>query len=93
MSATELVSVAASKAHVEVRLRRADRLQMAMVVQCPDDLVSASHPVRMVLAVVEKLDLSRFHESIKARQVSAGRFPAQPYPKVFRNQSTRRSRE
>jgi hypothetical protein len=30
-------------------------------VACPDDLVTATHPVRMVMAVVEKLDLSRFH--------------------------------
>jgi hypothetical protein len=29
-----------------VRLRVPDRRQMAMVVQCPDDLVPAQHPVR-----------------------------------------------
>jgi transposase len=61
-----------------VRLRRAERLQMAMVVQCPDDLVSASHPVRMVQSVVGKLDLSRFHESIKAREGEAGRDATDP---------------
>jgi len=49
-----------------------------MVVQCPDDLVSASHPVRLVLAVVEKLDLSRFHEPIKARAGQAGRDATDP---------------
>src|SRR5450755_1518112 len=27
---------------------------MAMVVSCPDDLVTATHPVRMVMAVVDK---------------------------------------
>jgi hypothetical protein len=27
---------------------------MAMVVQCPDDLVGPTHPVRMVMAVVEQ---------------------------------------
>jgi transposase len=61
-----------------VRLRRAERNQMAMVVQCPDDLVSPTHPVRMVLSVVEKLDLSRFQESIKARAGEAGRDATDP---------------
>jgi hypothetical protein len=51
---------------------------MAMVVQCPDDLVNASQPVRMVMAVVEKLDLIRFHEPIKARQGQAGRDATDP---------------
>jgi transposase len=49
-----------------------------MVIQCADDLVSANHPVRMVLAVVEKLDLSRFHEPIKARAGQAGRDATDP---------------
>ena len=52
----------------EVRLRRPERMQMAMVVQCPDDLVGATHPVRMVMAVVEKLDLAGFYQPIKARR-------------------------
>ena len=50
-----------------VRLRVAERRQITMVVQCPDDLVGAEHPVRMVMALVETLDLSRFAEPIKAR--------------------------
>lgn len=49
-----------------------------MVVECVDDLVSADHPVRQVMAVVEKLDLSRFHEAIKARQHQAGRDATDP---------------
>lgn len=61
-----------------VRLRRAERGQVAMVMQCPDDLVSASHPVRMVMAVVEKLDLRRFHEPIKSRAGQAGRDATDP---------------
>jgi len=61
-----------------VRLRRAERRQVEMVVQCPDDLVSAGHPVRMVLAVVEKLELSQFHEPIKARAGQAGRDATDP---------------
>src|ERR1039458_9933362 len=54
------------------------RRQMAMVVQCPDDLVPAQHPVRMVMALVETLDLSRFSEPIKARDGVAGRDATDP---------------
>ena len=54
-------------------MRRPERRQVAMLIQCPDDLVSANHPVRLVMAVVEKLDLKRFHEPIKARAGQAGR--------------------
>src|SRR5258708_37164054 len=73
MSAAE-----AEKSQARVRLRRPERGQMAMMVQCPDDLVSANHPVRMVMAVGEKLDLSRFHEPIKAREGQAGRDATDP---------------
>jgi transposase len=51
---------------------------MAMVVQCPDDLVAAGHPVRMVMALVERLDLARFAEPIKARAGVAGRDATDP---------------
>jgi hypothetical protein len=47
--------------------------QMAMVVQCPDDLVPAQHPVRMVMALVETLDVARFSEPIKAREGGGAR--------------------
>jgi transposase len=60
------------------RLRTPERRQMAMVVQCPDDLVSPTHPVRLVMAVVEKLDVSRFCEPIKAREGIAGRDATDP---------------
>jgi transposase len=66
------------KTQAAVRLRSPERRQMTMAVQCPDDLVSANHPVRMVMAVVEKLDLGRFHEPIKARQGQAGRDATDP---------------
>ena len=56
-----------------VRLRRPERRQLAMVVQCGDDLVSALHPVRTVMALVEKLDVSGFCEPIRAREGIAGR--------------------
>lgn len=61
-----------------VRLRVPERRQVAMVVQCPDDLVPAQHPVRMVMALVETLDLSRFAESIGAREGIAGRDATDP---------------
>ncbi len=41
---------------------------MLLAVQCTDDLVSATHPVRMVAAVVARLDLSHFREPILARE-------------------------
>lgn len=60
------------------RLRVPERRQMGWVAQCPDDLVDADHTVRLVMAVVEKLDLSRFHEPIKAREGVAGRDTTDP---------------
>ena len=74
MSETEFTSASRGA----VRLRRAERRQMAMVVQCPDDLVSSTHRVRLVLSVVEKLDLSQFYEPIKARDGEAGRDRTDP---------------
>src|SRR5260370_37835154 len=62
----------AQEAKPEGRLRRAERRQIAMVVQCPDDLVGPSHAVRMVMAVVGKLDGSGFCEPSKAREGQAG---------------------
>lgn len=61
-----------------VRLRQPARGQMIMAVQCPEDLVGAGHPVRMVAAVVAKLDLSRFREPILARAGVAGRDATDP---------------
>jgi transposase len=62
----------------EFRLRVPERLQMGWIAQCPDDLVDACHPVRLMSAVVEKLDLSGFYESIKARDGVAGRDTTDP---------------
>jgi transposase len=61
-----------------VRLRIPERRQVAMVMQCPDDLVGPNHPVRLVMAVVEKLDVTRFSEPIKAREGQAGRDATDP---------------
>ena len=49
-----------------MRLRVPERRQITMVVQSPDDLVPAQHPVRMGMALVEILDLTRFSEPSKA---------------------------
>src|SRR5271157_1418800 len=67
-----------AEAQAAVRLRVPERRQMAMVVQCPDDLVPAQHAVRMVMALVETLDLTRFSEPIKAREGVAGRDATDP---------------
>jgi transposase len=61
-----------------VRLRKPERRQMAWVAQCPDDLVSARHPVRRVAEVVEHLDLWGFCTPIKAREGVAGRDATDP---------------
>jgi transposase len=61
-----------------VRLRKPERSQLAMVAQCADDLVRALHPVRTVMAVVEKLDVSGFCEPIRARKGIAGRDATDP---------------
>jgi transposase len=51
---------------------------MGWVPQCPDDMVPATHEVRTVAAVVEKLDLSAFAEEIAAREGVAGRDATDP---------------
>jgi transposase len=61
-----------------VRLRKPERRQVAMVMQCADDLVRALHPVRTVMAVVEKLDVRGFCEPIRAREGIAGRDATDP---------------
>jgi transposase len=61
-----------------VRLRQPQRNQLAMVPQCIDDLVRADHPVRMVVAVVERLDVSEFCKPIKAREGVVGRDATAP---------------
>ena len=61
-----------------VRLRKAERLQLSMEPHCIDDLVGALHPVRTVMAVVEKLEVSGFCERIRAREGQAGRDATDP---------------
>jgi transposase len=61
-----------------VRLRKAERLQLSMEPRCIDDLVGALHPVRTVMGVVEKLEVSGFCEPIRAREGQAGRDATDP---------------
>ena len=61
-----------------VRLRKPERRQMILAVHCPEDLVPSTHPVRLVAAVVAKLDLSGFAEPIQAREGVAGRDATDP---------------
>lgn len=61
-----------------VRLRQPQRQQLLLVPQCVDDWVAADHPVRMVAAVVERLDVSKFCEPIKAREGVVGRDATDP---------------
>jgi transposase len=61
-----------------VRLRQPQRSQLAMVPQCIDDLVRTDHPVRMVMAVVERLEVSEFCKPIKAREGVVGRDATDP---------------
>ena len=62
----------------KLRLRRPERQQMGWVAQCVDDLVRSEHPVRMVQAVVEKLEVSGFCEPVQAREGRAGRDATDP---------------
>jgi transposase len=61
-----------------VRLRKPERSQVAMVMRCLDDEVRSLHPVRTVMRVVEKLDVSGFCTPIRARQGVAGRDATDP---------------
>jgi len=60
------------------RLRRPDRHQTLLVPLCPDELVPPDHEVRNVVAVVAKMDLSPFHETIKAVEGEPGRNATDP---------------
>jgi transposase len=61
-----------------VRLRMPQRCQLGWVAQCVEDLVESDHEVRLVMSVVEKLDMSEFYAPIKAREGSAGRDATDP---------------
>jgi transposase len=56
-----------------VRVSRPDRGQIGWEMVDLDQLIGADHPVRLVTAFVEKLDLSPFYRAIKTRQDGPGR--------------------
>src|ERR1019366_6023776 len=68
----------AGETKAAVRVRVPERRQVAMVVQCPDDLVAAQHPVRIGLVLVEMQGLSLLVGSRLAREGVAGRAPPDP---------------
>jgi transposase len=57
----------------KVRTREPDRSQGWLFRQMPDRLVGAEHPVRLVVAGLERLDLSGFLEKAKAVEGHPGR--------------------
>lgn len=68
----------AKNAQTDVRLRRPDRMQVLMRMESDDDLILPGHPARVIWDVVMKLDLSAFHEPIKARNGVRGRNMTDP---------------
>lgn len=68
----------AAELKTPVRLRRPERHQVDLIPRCPDDLIAADHPARVVARVVERLDLAAFCEPIKAREGVAGRDTTDP---------------
>lgn len=63
---------------LRVRLRKPDRSQVVMRMECDDELIPREHRARVIWAVVGKLDLSGFHASIKARAGVCGRDATDP---------------
>lgn len=55
------------------RLLQPDRFQMRFMPTDVNSLIGEDHPARAIWAVVEKLDVSKFEESIAARGETAGR--------------------
>jgi transposase len=55
------------------RLRRPERTQVLMICESLDQRIDADHPVRVVWAFVEGLDLSPLRDRIKAVRGNAGR--------------------
>jgi transposase len=68
----------ADKGVSNVRLRVPERAQVVWGASCVDDLLPAEHRARTIWAVVCQLDLSAFHQPIKAREGVAGRDSTDP---------------
>ncbi len=61
-----------------VRLREPNRKQMILRPEDLDGLIGPEHPARAIWRVLEAMDLSRFYQSIRAREGSAGRDASDP---------------
>ena len=60
------------------RLRRPDRAQVLLEPVCLEERLAADHPARSVWAVVERLDLAQFYDTIEARGEAPGRAATDP---------------
>jgi len=60
------------------RLRVAQRQQLRLQVVDVDTLIPEDHAARLIASAVERLDLSRFYERIRARGEAAGRPATDP---------------
>lgn len=60
------------------RLRRPDRNQSLMQPCLLEEILPADHQARTIWAVVQKLDLSKFHDVLKARGSDPGRSATDP---------------
>ena len=67
-----------AEGHGRPRLQRPQRDQITLRPSDLESLLPADHRARLVWAFVEGLDLSAFHETIKAVQGHAGRPPIDP---------------
>ena len=74
----QLRQVQQGRPAVAVRTCKPVRAQLVMISGSLDDAVPPDHPVRVVWAAVERLDLGRFYEPIKAHEDSAGRPATDP---------------
>jgi transposase len=72
------VDAATVDAAGDVRLRRPDRSQGRINFQCLDECLAEDHPARIIWQITGKLDLTSFHQNIKARSGSAGRDATDP---------------
>jgi transposase len=61
------------------RLRQPVRDQVELRVVDLDGLIGADHPVRVIWAYVEQLDLSPLEEAVKARENGPGQAPVSPH--------------
>ena len=82
---TEALSVSAAartdtqSSHREApRLRRPERAQAVFEPVCLEETLAADHPARTIWRVVERLDLSAFHDEIVARGGHPGRNATDP---------------